>query len=334
MSNTRKKIRGCMLGLAIGDGLGYPTEFIRTREDILIVTNGKGVTDLPDPAIYTDDTQMTISIAEAIIKSGDNLDEFMTALTEEFIKWLKMQDIPEQRRAPGNTCLAACRQLHAGIHWEESGIASSLGCGSAMRSAPLGLFHTKVEKIVDFAISSSKITHPAELALCGSVGTALVTHFALRGEPVGRWAAELLKVVSINEEFKQVIREAAEHAALRTDPDYVMSDRCLGEGWTGHEAVASALYCCMMHPDSYEKAVLLAANAVGDCDSIACIAGAWMGARFGVDGIRSDWVEKIENREMLTNLADRLHDAAGYEDPPMAIFPSSLEAHPPIQNEG
>lgn len=332
--NERKKFRGCMLGLAIGDALGYPTEFIRSREDILTVTNGKGVTDLPDPAIYTDDTQMTISVAEAILTSGDDMEGFMTALTDEFLKWLKLQDTPEQRRAPGNTCLTACRQLAAGVNWEESGISGSLGCGSAMRSAPIGLFHSKIEKVVDYAINSSKITHPAELALCGSVGTALISHFALKNEPVGRWAAELLKVVSINGEFKQIIREAAEHAALRTDPDFVMSDRCLGEGWCGHEAVASALYCCMMYPDSYEKAVLLAANAVGDCDSIACIAGAWMGARLGVDAIPAAWVEKIENKDGLIALADKLHDAAGYEDPPEAKFPSSLEASPPIQSAG
>jgi len=329
MTDMSKKFRGCILGLAIGDALGYPVEFIRTREEILIVTGGTGITDLPDPALYTDDTQMTISVGNAILRSGDDIGLFMTCLTDEFLKWLELQNIPEHRRAPGHTCMTACRNLKAGVKWEDAGVPASLGCGSAMRSAPIGLFHSKVEKLVDFAIDSSKITHPAELALCGSVGTALLTHLALKNEPVGVWAAELLKVVSINSEFTQIIREAAEHAALRTDPDFVLSDRCLGEGWTAHEAVASALYCCMMFPDSYEKAVLLGANAVGDCDSIACIAGAWMGAKFGIDAIPAKWVEKIENKEMLTALADALHVAAGYEVE--VKFPSSSTESPPTQ---
>lgn len=316
MADMRSKVRGAILGLAVGDSCGYPVEFIRTREDILAVTGGKGVTAPPDPAIYTDDTQMTISVAEALLAegAGADIDKFGDALAVEFVKWYDMQQtVPEKRRAPGNTCLTACNHIKLGVAWESSGIEASLGCGSAMRSAPVGIYHTKVEKLVDYALTSSKITHPAELAMCGAVCTALLTHFALKGEPVGFWGRELLKVVSINAEFKQIIRTAAEHAALRTQEDFVLSEQCLGEGWTAHEAVASALYCCMMFPDDYEKAVLLAANAVGDSDSIACITGAWMGARLGLEAIPKEWSDRIEDREMLISLADRLHDAAGYE---------------------
>lgn len=305
--DKKSQYRGCMLGLAIGDSLGYPTEFIRTRENILAATDGFGVTDLPNPAIYTDDTQMTICIAEALLENGRELDPFMKTLSKKFIEWLKTQDNPAKRRAPGNTCIQACVRLLGGMDWEHSGIPQSQGCGSAMRSAPIGLYHNQSEVIADFAINSSRITHPHELAMCGSVTNAMVTRYALDGVPTGMWANDILKIASISYEFTELIQLAAEEAALKThDPDYVLSSECLGEGWTGHEAVASALYCCMMHPNSYKDAVLLAANAVGDSDSIACITGGWMGAKFGTDGIPARWMDLIEDRDILIGLADRL----------------------------
>ena len=306
MNKMRDRFRGCLLGLAIGDALGSEVEFIHTREDILAVTGGTGVIDLPESALFTDDTQMTLCVAEALIEGGQSIDTFMPILSKKFVEWYELQKTPEHRRAPGSTCLTACQRLAQGISWEESGIPSSMGCGSGMRSSPIGLYHSKSEKVVEFGISSSTITHPHELALCASVATALLTHYALNDDPVGLWGSQLVEVVSFNVEFCDLIKKATEMAATRQDPDYVLSKKCLGEGWTGHEAVASALYCAMMHPDSYEKAVLLAANAVGDSDSLACITGAWLGTRLGVSNIPQKWVEKIENRDKLIETADNL----------------------------
>ena len=152
------RFRGCILGLCCGNSCGYPVEFIRSKEDFLTITNGKGITELPIPAIYSDDSQMTICIAEALIKSDGEMDKFMEYMVKRFIEWLDSQNDPNERRAPCSTCLVACQNLKAGISPEESGIPSSLSCGSAMRSAPIGLFFNKMEKIVDFGINSSKPT--------------------------------------------------------------------------------------------------------------------------------------------------------------------------------
>lgn len=306
---NKESFQGCMLGLAIGDCLGYPTEFIRTREDINVVTGG-GVKDLPAPPIYTDDTQMTLCIAEALAETapkGDDVGPFMKSLSAKFIDWYDKQH-GEYKRAPGNTCLGACERLKWGMSWEKSGIETSLGCGSAMRSAPIGLYFQRVEQVVDFALNSSLITHSHELAMSASVGTALITHLAMNDVSTGQWANELVRVASINKEFTDLMGMAAEAAAEAADPDFVLSNECLGEGWTGHEAVASALFCCMVHPNSYKDAVLLAANTVGDSDSIACITGAWMGAKLGIGAIPKDWAEKIEDSERLFGLANKLFD--------------------------
>ena len=71
----------------------------------------------------------------------------------------------------------------------------------------------------------------------------------------------------------------------------------------------------MRRPSDYPASVCLAANIGGDSDSVAALAGGIQGARLGIDAIPADWVARLENRDYLTKLADRLADkkAAGFE---------------------
>lgn len=64
------KAKGIIYGLAIGDALGAPTEFLPLAL-IKEKYGPSGIQDLPEPALYTDDTQMTIAITEALIDAGD-----------------------------------------------------------------------------------------------------------------------------------------------------------------------------------------------------------------------------------------------------------------------
>jgi len=81
------KARGVIYGLAIGDALGAPTEFLKL--DRIRAEYGKdGIKDLPAPALFTDDTQMSVAIAEALVKAGEkDIESIMKAVRDEFIKW-------------------------------------------------------------------------------------------------------------------------------------------------------------------------------------------------------------------------------------------------------
>lgn len=63
----------------------------------------EGITDLPDPPLFSDDTQMNIAIAEALIDAGDQeVATIMSSIKKEFVKW---HHSPDNNRAPGDTCL-------------------------------------------------------------------------------------------------------------------------------------------------------------------------------------------------------------------------------------
>lgn len=329
MSSIKSRFQGCMLGMAIGDSLGYQVEFVQSKKDILAITDG-GVKDLTDPALFSDDTQMNICVAHALIDSEGDHDRFMDSLCRYFLGWYKTQ-VPgsPDRRDPGESCLAGCRNLDAGASWETSGVDSK-GCGAAMRTAPIGLYWNEdLLQTIEWGRDSSIPTHNNPTAMASAAAVSMMALLAVNDVPVGLWAHEIklplsgvcclpgvhdYSVVPTSEppkkdEFMDVVSMAAECASRQMDPWKVMTDDYLGEGWTAHSAVASALFCAMTNPD-FEGAVLTAANTVGDSDSIACITGALVGARLGIESIPERWIEKIEAKDALFEVADRLYEAS------------------------
>ena len=297
-----KKAKGMIFGLALGDALGRPTEF-KSLASIKAKYGEKGITELPEPALYTDDTQMSIAIAEALIKTGDqDLDAIMAAIRDEFIEWRRS---PENNRAPGNTCLAGVSNMERGIHWSESGVAESKGCGSAMRVAPIGyLYQHNPDKLKEVARASGICTHGHRTAVAASIGAAYLVKLALDGLNPERMIPETLAFASgISGEFDRAVMKVKDCLDLSNEEEALDS---LGQGWIGEEAVALALYCFLRYPDDYKKVVLRGSNTNGDSDSIACIAGSISGAYLGIDAIPHNWVQDIEKSEYLDRLATAL----------------------------
>jgi len=300
--DERNEARGVLFGLAIGDALGRPTEFM-TLDSIKEVYGPRGIKDLPEPALYTDDTQMSLAITEALARAGnEGLETIMGEVGAEFVKWLHS---PENNRAPGRTCLEGVRNLEKGIHWTKSGSRRSKGCGSAMRSAPVGyLYQHDPAKLREVASATGICTHGHPTADAACIGAAYLVKLALDRVDPHNMTGELLSFTAgISKEFDQAIK-MVEEVLPWDDEERALGE--LGEGWVGEEAVALALYCFLRYPDSYEKTVLRGANTNGDSDSIACIAGSVSGAYLGVDAIPAAWIRKIEKSDHLARVAENL----------------------------
>ncbi|SPD75427.1 ADP-ribosylglycohydrolase [uncultured Desulfobacterium sp.] len=297
-----QKAKGTIYGLAIGDALGRLTEF-KSLPQIKSAYGRDGITDLPDPALYTDDTQMSIAIAEALIKAGDqDIASIMTAVRDEFIKW---RHSPENNRAPGNACLTGISNMEKGLHWAESGVTGSKGRGSAMRVAPIGYLYQKdPDKLKEVAKSSGICTHRHPTADAACIGAAYLVKLALDGISPDQMIPELLSFTKgISREFDNAILRIEECLNWEDEEEAL---KYLGEGWIGEEAVALALYCFLRYPDDYKKVVIRGANTNGDSDSIACIGGSISGAYLGVEAIPESWINCIEKTDYLGDLATRL----------------------------
>ena len=171
------KFQGCLLGVTIGDTLGHPFEG-KLRSEIYSYFD-----DFEDFKhnnrrlfrTYTDDSQLTLHIAEALIKgNGFNIDYFI----REYINWLDDPPI-----GPGYGCISSIRKLKYGVHWKDAA-SNSGGNGTTMRIAPVGLFYSKdIKALKTTAIKSSIITHSHPAASAGAVVIARAIAFLIDKDP-------------------------------------------------------------------------------------------------------------------------------------------------------
>src|SRR5947207_1031699 len=187
-----KRASGCLIGLAIGDALAAPTEFLSFAQ----IIEKFGVDGPVEPsAKVTDDTQMALAVGEALVKARLPLSvqSLEPALREAFVAWLNSA---ENDRAPGMTCMRACTGLAEGRAWTEATDRSSKGCGANMRVAPVGLLtqnHDGVDQRTRAAIAQfqSAITHAHPTALAASdLTAATVAELAGGADP-----ADLLQIL-------------------------------------------------------------------------------------------------------------------------------------------
>lgn len=319
---------GAILGLAIGDALGYPAEF-RSRTQILAAFPPHGLQDfvrLQDPrwtgppyiagpehppGTYTDDTQMTLCVAQALLTTSpsprskpgapdnDLENAILQNMASEFVRWATSE---ENNRAPGSTCMTATSRLANGVHWNEAGVPDSKGAGSAMRVAPIGLwFHRNRSSLLSLARKSSLLTHGHQAAVESAAAAALLVSLALTQTPPEQMHKELMKECAPHS-------PDLEHSLTRllslrqTSPNIALSHQGLGEAWVAEEAIASALYCYWRSPHDFEQIMQTAINTDGDSDTIACIAGGIAGAALGARQLPQRWINGVENHLALKEL--------------------------------
>ncbi len=334
MRASRRPVAGCLYGLALGDALAAPTEFLTVEEIVDRFGEHGPEAPLGDPARVTDDTQMTLAVGRALraVSPGPlTAARLEGPLRAEFVAWLHS---PDNDRAPGATCLQACRALEAGVAWEQATVRASKGCGANMRVAPVGFLALRgtAEDATSAAVAQyqAAFTHGHPTALAASDLTARVVAELLTGcrpsELPGRlrqyareqrtvWHADWLTGlwrrpgVDRPQEFIAWGWDECLASLDRLDAALLLGDRAAdpcrltGAGWVAEEALATGLLCFLLLPDDPVAAIRRAAVSSGDSDSIACLTGAFAGAAHGVRAWPQDWRRRIEYRREIEELA-------------------------------
>ncbi|MBK8269919.1 MAG: ADP-ribosylglycohydrolase family protein [Planctomycetes bacterium] len=204
--------------------------------------------------------------------------------------------------------MAGCRALANNLNWRAPGNNNSKGCGTAMRTAPIGLaWHGDEDRITRMAAKTSELTHGHPAATAGGVATALLVSWALDGLPPDAMFDRLVeRARPISKEFVEKLMQVP--TVLQAEPEAAY--RVLGGAWTADEAVACALYAFWRSPRDYRQTVITAVNMDGDSDSVGCIAGAISGVFNGVEEIPSAWRQDVEKRDELIKVAHALHGFA------------------------
>lgn len=257
-------------------------------------------------------------------------------LTNDFhYTWLR--DLPElaHRRAPGNTCLSACESLFQGKEVQNN----SKGCGGIMRVAPMALlmagYWSRGESFYDVqqmdvaGAEVAAVTHEHPLAF---LPAAMLTHLiysVIRMEEtevkanIADIAIETIDALDniYKSEFEEDKRYLANLTRMAVtlaanDKSDAENIHLLGEGWTGEEAWAIALYCAVRHVGSMEDALIAAVNHDGDSDSTGAVCGNIMGAIYGYEAMKrkhlfcpqgKELEQTLELSDIILTLADDLY---------------------------
>jgi len=272
------------LGLAVGDALGAPLEFltateVRAKYGVLRDMTGGGWLSL-QPGHVTDDTQMSLCVARSLCERGWSPRD----IAERFAVWMKSRPVDV-----GNTCRRGIRRYiaHGTVHGPPN--PGDAGNGAAMRMTPVALASlADREVLARWAVEQGHITHnhPLSDAACVLVGT--LVHLACTGHTRSRMREEAL-------------------AAIRRYPS-LQFERYRGQC---SAYVVETIQTVLHHffaTESLEECLIATVNVGGDADTAGAIVGTIAGAYYGVGAIPRRWRRRLDQalvRELL-DLADRL----------------------------
>ena len=302
------RIQGCLYGGAVGDALGYVVEFL-SIEAIRKQFGNSGVSfdaisllfPTWDRCVVSDDTQMTMFTAEGMLAAnaawGDQPSDqrILDGVREAYLDWyisqqphsfqrpigqLARSPLMQANRAPGLTCLSACKAGAIGTIARP--INDSMGCGGVMRVAPIG-FLTLPDASDYFILGAqtAALTHGHSMGYIPAGSLSWLVHQLMRGRSLKEAVfglEEHLKSVEDADLMRTVLLSAMKIAALPdVTPDFV---EVLGGGWVGHECLAIAVLAALIDVPLQRK-FEIAINHSGDSDSTAAVLGNLLGAEYG-----------------------------------------------------
>jgi len=290
---------GALLGTFVGDALGMPYEGSPPFRFDGRMRSGS----------YTDDTEMAVGLAEALIESPERFDPEIAA--GRFLANF------HPARGYGGRIYGLMDRLAAGARWDEVA-TDSWGNGAAMRVAPVGAFYyDDMETCFEAARLQATITHTHPLGVAGAVaqaaGVALAVAAGLSGRKIraGDFTGKIASIAErISTETAAQLRLAA--SIEPTDDARRGAARILARFPCDVSAVGAvpAALAAFVMTSTFKDALILAVSCGGDTDTVAAMTGALAGAYHGAEAIPHEWIEALDNgskgRDYVLQLAGKL----------------------------
>ncbi len=274
MKLTQVSFSEVIQGVAVGDALGYPLEFMSNPR----LSDLQAMVDAKDTLVVSDDTQMTLFLAESLVLGR--------CLWQGYHQWFQTQTSPAptdlqakaetglmrftemyNARAPGNTCMASAAKARS-PHENNN----SKGNGTVMRCTPIPYYGRSLgwdmDKVVAWAGTDAKVTHDHPFARYASEVCCIIHWLVLEGRTFSEAYREALarsRDYGVSEEFLEHL------TAVDTPHGYAAYKRNHG-GWVAEEALALAVGS-VLHARDFMQMISNAVVIAGDSDTVGAIAG-------------------------------------------------------------
>lgn len=324
----RERIRGLILGTAVGDALGLPAEGIPRLRARKMFRQEWRHRFLGRWGMVSDDTEHTLFVAQSLIAHPDSSERFAKRLAWCLRGWLLT--LPA---GIGMATLRSILRLWCGIPPHRSGV-SSAGNGPAMRSAPIGAFFPQdPSRLESFLQASTRLTHTDPRALIGARAIAHLSAWILAQDadtPPSEAELNAILCACGTEDSEWQANVAALQEALRQNltVEEFAARSGLENGVTGYiyHTVPVAVYAWRRHFGDYRTTLHAILDCGGDTDTTGAIAGALAGTTVGARGIPDDWLSGVRDwprsPRILYAIADRLTEVSETQtpQPPVPYF--------------
>ena len=337
------KYRGCLIGGAAGDALGYAVEFLQA-DQIFKRYGRKGITEyrlVDGIAHISDDTQMSLFTANGLLLATAQddqdckTDSYVDFIALSYRDWLETQlgrysfgsdayttwliNVPQLRqcRAPGMTCLSALRGDRLGTLEDKHPINHSKGCGGVMRVAPIGLYlHERfsADEIDMIGAQAAALTHAHELGYIPAAMLVHIINMISHDETIGLLPAIIDSLATIKRLFPHAQHMDALSMLVEKAIDFANKDmndvdaiHKLGGGWVAEETLAIAIYCSLKYQSDFDQAIVASVNHSGDSDSTGSVTGNILGAYLGLEAIPAKYIDHLEIKDIIMEIADDLY---------------------------
>jgi ADP-ribosylglycohydrolase len=325
----RARVRGALLGGAIGDALGVGVAAM-TLDSIRAAHGQDGIGDFV-PAhgrrgAVTAATQLTLFTVDGLIRAQVRRDTGAwhppTDLHRAYLRWAATQSDwgPDERRKD-NGWLAREEWLYSrrdpsrasvtGLADENMGTLTApknptaRDAGAAVRSAPFGLLvGWEPQLVCQLAVECAAQTHGHPTAYLSAGAFAVIVHGLARGETVDASVQRALALLAARPGHQPVtdgLKEAL--GAVRQGIPGPTRIAALGEGRNAEDALAIAVYCVLVGED-IRHGLRLAVNHDGPSHTTGALTGALLGALHGETALPPAWLCELEGRSTLLEIAD------------------------------
>lgn len=309
----KKYIYGGIFGLAVGDALGVPVEFVsrdKLKENKVVDMMAYGINNKPK-GTWSDDTSMTLCTMDSL-KEGLDYSDIM----DRFLQWF-----PRGRYTPDNMTFGIGKTtLNALIKYEKKNPPLECGGqeerdngnGSLMRILPV-LYYLRYnygsnfldrEKSFEIIHNISALTHRHNISKIGCGIYIAIGNYILDGEKLDKAIYK-----GIEKSFKYygentVYKDDLENYKRLENPDfYKLDEKEIKSSGYIVDTLEASIWV-LLNSNSYDEAVLKAVNLGEDTDTVAAITGGLAGMSYGFSQINNKWIEDLLNKELIIDIVN------------------------------
>lgn len=335
-----------LVGCAIGDTLGMAVEAMK-REQIQKYV-GK-ITEPLDPVLplapdgsrlkedeygslkgwtrnlrkgmYTDDTILTLALAESLVEAGMNVEK---VAEKQLAAYLAQPAIDGKRRsgAFGGTTLEGFANLEKGISAYKSGVIGGPGNAPAMKMSPLGLYMDatgKYEEGLQFAEAVGRITHLDPRSVASGVVQAHAVYVVLNDVSREEFFDSIVAVCKkyekpVTAEFplynKGNLTSRLEWIANHKDAEDAEAQKTLGSSSLVFQSYPFAVFMFQKYWNNPVEGLIETVNYGGDCDTTGAMYGVLAGAMNGMV-FPFNWLNGLQNSDKIVKLGQKMYELTG-----------------------